>query len=58
MIREQKFTYSELRDLATKDGVNDNIVAIGMWLKKNGYTKHHYTDKSGKSFYFYTHDTK
>ena len=37
--KEERILYSELREKAIADGVNDNITAIGRWIKKNGWVK-------------------
>ena len=57
MIREKKFTYEDLRQMALKEDVNDNYAAIGLWIKRHGYIKHHTTDKTTKKQHtFYTHN--
>lgn len=52
----EKLTYQELRELAIKAGIPDHKIAVGMWIKLQGYVKHHYTNKDRKSSYFYTKD--
>lgn len=33
------YDYDELRDLALKEGVLDNRVHIGVWIRLSGFTK-------------------
>jgi hypothetical protein len=51
-----RISYRELREMAIVSGVNDNIRAIGKWIKDLGYKKHHGLTKDRKSFYYYTID--
>lgn len=31
--------YSQIREIALQNGIDDNKVSIGMWAKMNGYIK-------------------
>ena len=33
------YTYDEVREMAIKEGIADNRIIIGIWLKMNGYLK-------------------
>ncbi len=49
--KEERILYSELREKAIADGVNDNITAIGRWIKKNGWVKRQSRGKDKESYY-------
>lgn len=51
--KEERILYSELREKAIADGVNDNITAIGRWIKKNGWVKRQSRGKDKESYYYY-----
>lgn len=53
-LNEIKLSYQELRKIALNEGVKDNKVSVGIWIKLNGFYKHHSVDQNRKSYYYYT----
>ena len=52
MNKENLICYDELREIAIKNGVKDNIRSVGKWAKENGYTKTiKYINRVGIAFY-------
>lgn len=54
-MNEIRLSYQELRERAIQEGIKDNKVSIGIWLKYEGFQKHH-TIKDNKSVYYYTNN--
>ena len=52
----ERLSYDELRKLALKKEIPDNKIAIGLWIKMNGYKRHHSVDAFGHQYYFYSLD--
>ncbi len=52
----KRLSYDELRKVALTKGIPDNKIAIGLWIKMQGYKKHHSIDAFKHQYFFYSLD--
>lgn len=51
---DERLKFSDIRELALKEGVEDNKVSIGIWAKQNGYKKKQSKDKNRRNYVYYS----
>ena len=47
------YTFEQLKEMAFKDGITGNKVAVGIWAKMNGFLKKKEADKTSVELQFY-----